>query len=41
MYPCTNFQLFCRTSDFGNKFAPKNVSDKNVGKTNFKFKMRI
>ena len=23
MYPCTNFQLFCRTADFGNKFAPK------------------
>ena len=41
MYPCTKFQLIWRTSDFGTKFAQKNVSDKNFGKVNIKFEMRI
>ena len=41
MYPCTKFQLIWRTSDFGTKFAPKNVSDKNFGKINFEFEMGI
>ena len=41
MYPCTKFQLIWRTSDFGTKFAQKNVSDKNFGKINIKLEMRI
>ena len=41
MYRCTKFQLIWRTSDFGNKFAQKNVSDKNFGKINIKYEMRI
>ena len=28
MYPGTKFQLIWRTSDFGTKFAPKNMSEK-------------
>ena len=28
MYPCIKFQLTWRTSDFGTKFAPKNMSEK-------------
>ena len=35
MCPCAKFQLIWRTLDFGTKFAPKNVSDKNFGKINF------
>ena len=41
MYPCTKFQLIWRTSDFGTKFAQKNVNNKNFGKINIKFKIRI
>ena len=41
MYPCTKFQLIWRTSDFGTKFAKKNVSDKNFGKINIKFERRV
>ena len=41
MYPGTKFQLTWRTSDFGTKFAQKNVSDKNFGKINIKFEMII
>ena len=32
MYPSTNFQLIWRTSDFGTKFAQKNMNDKNFEK---------
>ena len=28
MYPSTKFQLIWRTSDFGTKFAKKNVNEK-------------
>ena len=41
MYPCTKFHLIWITSDFETKFAQKNASDKNFGKINIKFKMRI
>ena len=41
MCPCTKFQLICRTSDLGTKFVQKNVSDKNFGKINIKFEMKI
>ena len=41
MCPCTKFQLIWRTSDFGTKFAQKNVNNKNFGKTNIKFEMRV
>ena len=41
MCPSTKFQLFWRTSDFGIKFAQKNMSDKIFGKINIKFKMKI
>ena len=32
MYSCTKFQLSWRTLDFGTKFAPKNMNDKNFEK---------
>ena len=41
MCPCTKFQLIWRTSDFWTKFDQRNVSDKNFGKINIKFEMRI
>ena len=41
MYPCIKFLLIWRTSDFGTKFAQENVNDKNFGKINIKFEMRI
>ena len=41
MYPCTKFQLICRTSDFGTKFAQKNVNNKIFEKINIKFEMKI
>ena len=41
MCPCTKFQLIWRASDFGTKFAQKSVSDKNFGKINIRFEMRI
>ena len=41
MYHCTKFELIWRTSDFGTKFTYKNLNDKNVGKINIKFKIRI
>ena len=34
MYACTKFELIWRTSDFGTKFAQKNMNDKNFEKTN-------
>ena len=40
MYPCTKCRLIWRTSDFGTKFASKNVNNKNFGKVNIKFEMR-
>ena len=41
MYPCTKVQLICRTSDFGTKFAQKNVNKEIFEKINIKFEMRI
>ena len=41
MYPCTKFQLIWRTSDFGTKFAQKNMSEFFFGKMNIKFEIRI
>ena len=41
MCPCTKFQLIWRTSDFGTKFSPKNMSDKNFGKINIKIVISI
>ena len=41
MCPCTKFQLIWRTSDFGTKFAQKNMNNKNFGKADIKFEMRI
>ena len=41
MYPGTKFQLIWRTSDFGTKFAPKNMNEKKFLKINIKFKTRI
>ena len=36
MYPFTKFQTILRTSDFGTKFAQKNMNDKNFEKINVK-----
>ena len=41
MYPCTKFQLIWRTSDFGTNFAQENMNNKNFGKINIKFEIRI
>ena len=41
MYPCTKFKLIWRTSDIRTKFAQKNVNNKNFGKIDIKFEMRI
>ena len=41
MYPCTKFKLIWRMSDFGAKFAPKNLNDKNFEKVNIKFEIGI
>ena len=41
MNPFTKFHLIWRTSDFGTKFAQKNMSDKSFGKINIKFEIRI
>ena len=41
MYPCTKFQLIWRISDFGIKFAPKIMNDKNFEKISTKFEIRI
>ena len=32
----TKFQSYCRTSDYGTKFAQKILNDKNFEKTNIK-----
>ena len=32
MYRCTKCQLIWRTSDFGTKFSPKNMTDKTFEK---------
>ena len=34
-------QLIWKTSDFENKFTPKNMNDKNFEKINIKLKIRI
>ena len=41
MYPGTKFQLTWRTSDFGTKFAPKNMREKKALKINIEFEKRI
>ena len=41
MYSCTKFQSFSRTSDFGTKFAEKNMNDKNFEKINIKTEIRM
>ena len=41
MYPCTNFQLIWRASDFGTKFAQKNMNDKNFEKIKIKIVISI
>ena len=41
MYPGTKFQLTWRTSDFGTKPAPKNMSEKKIKKINIEFETRI
>ena len=41
MYPCTKLQLIWKTSDFGTKFAQKNMSDKKFEKINIKFEIKI
>ena len=41
MYPCTNFQSICRTSDFKNKLAPKSMNDKNFEKMNIKIEISM
>ena len=38
MYPGTKFQLTWRTSDFGTKFAQKNMNNRNFEKMNIKSK---
>ena len=40
MYPSTKFQLIWRTSDFGTKFAQKNMNNKNFEKRNIKLDIR-
>ena len=41
MYLCAKFQLIWRTSDFGTKFAQKNMNDKSFEKIKIKFEVRI
>ena len=41
MYRCTKFQLIWRTSDFGTKFAPKNMNEWNFEKINVKIVITI
>ena len=41
MYPGIKFQLTWRTSDFGTKFAPKNMSKKKIKKIKIEFETRI
>ena len=41
MYPAIKFQLTWRTSDFGTKFAPKNMSEEKIKKINIEFETRI
>ena len=41
MYPCIKFQLIWSTSDFGIKFAQKNMYDKIFEKIDIKFEIRI
>ena len=41
MSPCTKFQLIWRTSNFGTKFAPENMNDKNFEKIIIKFEIKI
>ena len=35
MHPYTRFQLIWRTSDFGTKFAPKNMNSKSFEKIKY------
>ena len=41
MYPCTKFQLIWKISDFGTKFAAKNMNDKHFEKINIKIVISI
>ena len=41
MYACPKFQLIRRTSDFGTKFSPKNMNDKNFEKINIQIVISI
>ena len=41
MHPRTKFQIIWKTSDFGTKFTPKNMTDKNFEKKNIKFEIKI
>ena len=41
MYACTKFQLIWRTSDFGTKFAQKNLIKKNFENVNIKIVISI
>ena len=42
MYPSTKMYLFCRTSDYGTKFAEKKImADKKFEKINIKIEISI
>ena len=41
MYHGIEFQITWRTSDFGTKFAPKNMSEKKIKKINIEFETRM
>ena len=41
MYPSMKFQSFCRTSDYGTKYAKKNMTDKKFEKVNIKIIISI
>ena len=41
MYPSTKFQSFCRTSNYGTKYAQKNMTDKKFEKINIKIVISI
>ena len=41
MYPGIKFQLTWRTSDFGTKFAPKNMRENFLKKINIEFETKI
>ena len=41
MYPYKKFESICRTSQFGIKFAQKNMNEKNFEKINAKIVISI